>query len=162
MGIPRTGSQGLSRDLWALCHAACYEVPSSDENEVHRGHAQTPPPSVADRFEWIDVEWVPGQTVPFDPKCKRCRQVGKRVMERRGLTREQVKNCFDALGARWEWTSRETDEKRRNSDRGEMVVDQNGNLSLDVKVQAKKRAAARKIQRQDDKADRRARALKGA
>lgn len=153
MGIPRTGSQGLTRDMWALCQAACYEP------DPVVGHDVFPPDAVIDRFDNIDrgesaaaVYYEQSLRVPFDPKCKRCRQVGKRVMERRGLTREQVKRCFDGLGAKWEWTSRESDEKRRNDDSGVMVVTDSGVLTTDRKVAAKKRREARRIERDDQKA----------
>jgi hypothetical protein len=144
MSIPRTGSQGLSRDLWALCHAACYEP------DATAGHAVVPSEEVLARFAQIDVPFDPDNpAVPFSPKCVKCRQAGKRVMERRGLNREQVKRTFEALGAKWQWTSRETDEKRRTADTGEMVVTETGVLTIDRNVAAKARRKERQIQRRD-------------
>ena len=155
--IPRTGSLGLTRDMWILARTSCFEV------DPETGHSWTPPQQLAERLAATPEAFEAGflrdpevcdhvvTTVPFDPNCKKCRQVGKRMLEKRGLTREQVKRCFEAIGAKWEWTSRESDRKRRLDDSGEMVVDQDGKIVTDRTIKARQRRRARKIAEQDAK-----------
>lgn len=155
--IPYVGNLGLTRNLWALVHASCYE------DHPEQGHSWTPPEEITDRFAACIEEFdETAPTVPFHPKCKTCRQAAKRVMERRGLDREEIKRCFDKISAKWDWVSRESTDKRRNDDSGVMVVSHDGQLTTDKKIAAKRRAKARKIEQADQKADNKSRATRPA
>ena len=170
MGIPRVGSLGPAGDMWAVAHAACYAGYIGGERTDVRGHRWTPPESIAKEFDWYAwtedegspgrTQWQEDRSVPFHPKCPNCGKSAKRVMERRGVQRETIKARFAALGAKWSWTSRESDEARRNSDKGVMVVSESGVLTTDSGVRTKRRRVARRIEQDDQKQANRERAAK--
>ena len=162
--IPRTGSLGMARDLWALTHAACYI-------DVEVGHAWEPPAEIAQKMAYTDEAFdagfmrdpevcdAPIRTVPFSPKCKDCRRAAKRVMSYRGLSSEQIQRCFDALGARWDWTTREKQEARKASDHGQAILDPAGpGFILDSTLRARQHRNEMRIVASDRRAASKARA----
>lgn len=160
--IPRTGSLGLTRDLWALTHAACYDPDPVVGHSYDLGSEQ---PDLArrlgDTVEGFDAGFMRDPdlcdtahtTVPFHPKCKTCRRAGKRVLERRGLNRVQIMRCFAALGAKWDWTTPAKERERRESDHGLAIIDPAGpGVILDSTLRARQRRAEKRIEQSDRKA----------
>jgi hypothetical protein len=142
--MPRIGSLGMNRDLDQMLRMACYAEPV-------KGHAYEPPAEVAERLDMVDP-FPAGSTVPFSPRCAKCRSIAKRGMERRGLTREQIQRLFRTVGATWSWVSDEKTKARRESDKGVLVPDdRNGGLVLESTLQERERRHVQRITRNDAK-----------
>jgi hypothetical protein len=148
--MARIGSQGRANDLWFLVQAACYEP--------EQGHQWEPTPEVAELLDSslraYDSGYRRGDTVPFHPGCRNCGRTAKRVMERRGLSREQLQRLYATVGAKWLWSSREKDEKRRNNESGDVVVDFDGAAKLAKSIERREKARLVRQQHRLDKASR--------
>lgn len=157
--IPRTGSLGLSRDMWALAQAACYADPVV-------GHEWTPPQEAYNRLACTDEAWDAGfdrtndegvkkTTVPFNPACADCRKAGRRVLRHRGLSDKQQRAAFRGLGAKWQWTTPEKKQERLDRDRDEIVIGNEGKVRTTSNERARQRRIAKRIEEADHKAKRR-------
>lgn len=167
MSIPRTGSLGISEDLWALLNSACYD---------ERNHGPWEPPAEVvesarladaafDAGFGRDPEWCEDATrlVPFQPKCKECRRGARRVLTRRGLTDRRIQELFRLVGAKWDWTTDEKRAARKASDHGEAILDPKGpGWVLDSTVRRREQDMARRIAQSDQKAANKARASRNA
>jgi hypothetical protein len=66
-----------------------------------------------------------------------------------------MQTLFRIVGAKWSWTSAETDLKRRNAETGgEVVVDDDGAATLEKTIERRKKARQKRAQRKEWKAAR--------
>lgn len=152
--MPRIGSLGLSRDLWFTVHSACYVPNDEKPGLAGLGHRWNVPTDVESRFLDLDeAHELPrfDGTVPFSPRCIDCTRIAKRAMERRGLTRDQIRRCLEALGAKWIWTDEQKESARRESDHGTIVPDPKGGLTLDSTLRNRERNRKARMLRKERK-----------
>lgn len=147
----RTGSLGITNDLWLLLHYACYE-------DAEVGHAWEPPTELVDTIRWAEgaldagYDRKNGRTVPFRPGCKKCRTTAKNRMMARGLKREQVIRLFVRVGARWDWASREKAAEKLLRDDDLCIPDpENPGFTLVSTVKERRRRRIKQMEFEDRK-----------
>lgn len=145
----RTGSLGVTGDLWRLVNSGCF-------TDAQVGHAAVLPREVFDRLalgcpEGWDAGFgrqVDGMTrwwSTFDPACLDCKRAARAMLNDRGVDDEQVRKVFALVGARWTWTTPEKRAARKMNDSGTALIDPEApNMTTDMAVRrrAARRAAA--------------------
>lgn len=141
--MARIGSQGTATDLYVLLQQACYEP-------AH-GHEWNPPAEIEEKLDAsvhaYDAGYRIGHTVPWSPKCKDCRRIGKRNMSRRGVPQAQIEKLFALLGARWTWKS----VLQPKEDKREYAYDDNGQYRLASAIKSGQRQREERALRRTDR-----------